>query len=204
MDKVHVSEGSGKLSGILSINTNPLTNSFCHGASQNTDQTKNWICKKCYSIKMLTSFRKNCVPRFEENSRLLSSGVLPHDALPAFFPGVLVRLHSHGELINGVHVRNFFAICRKSPGAFFSLFTKRPGLVKAHDEPIPENVTLVYSNLKIDQPRIRREDLPPPFHKVFNVMTHERGPAVNCFMKCIDCGTCFERTGPWCVVEKLK
>lgn len=51
---------------------------------------------------------------------------------------------------------------------------------------------------------IHRMALPPGFHKVFNVVTSEEKFVSNCFQRCADCLTCFERTGPWCIIEKIK
>ena len=53
-----ISKGSGKLEDIQSLNTNTLTNPFCIKQNKN----KNSICNKCYSINMLKTMRKNCVP----------------------------------------------------------------------------------------------------------------------------------------------
>ena len=181
MQKLRVSQGSGKLAGIKSINTNPLTNKFCqkqHG--------RGTVCDNCYSRRMLQTFRKNCVPAFESNSRLLSEPISP-DYLPRFKAGDFVRFHSHGELINLKHLLNFLLICDLSPDASFSLFTKRTNLIYAYEINFPVNLTLVYSN-----PIINSLKTPPScFHLSFNVITKGSDLIENCRGKCRDCLVCF-------------
>lgn len=155
IEKVHVSRGSGKLAGIRSINTNPLTNEFCRAASlcppDLLPDKKKLICRQCYSIKMLKTFRKNCVPAFQRNSNLLRRAFLElRQFPPPFKPGEHVRFNSHGELINAHHLSNLYDICKFNPEVKFSLFTKRAELIRAHIT--PDNLTLIYSNPIIDSP----------------------------------------------------
>ena len=71
MMEVHITNGSGKLDSIKSINTNTVTNDFC--IKMNKAKDTNIICTKCYSHAMLKTFRKNCLPWFQRNSDLLST-----------------------------------------------------------------------------------------------------------------------------------
>ena len=75
---LNISKGSGKMENIQSINTNTLTNNYCIKQSKN----KNSICNKCYSMRMLDTMRKNCIPNFQQNSELLSKSIIHVDLLP--------------------------------------------------------------------------------------------------------------------------
>ena len=68
------SVGSGKMLGIPSLNTDPTTNKFCQGMYNS--KKENLICRECYSMSMLNTFRKNCKPKFLNNSKFLSEKVL--------------------------------------------------------------------------------------------------------------------------------
>ena len=184
---VNISKMSGKLDGILAINTNPLTNSFC------IDQHKrknNIICNYCYSVNLLKTFRRSCVKSFQHNSDLLSSKIIHPDGLPiinsAFF-----RFSGHGELINNNHCINLINICVKNPSVNFALWTKRVTIVrdvlKTHKK--PKNLILIYSNPKIDH---ILKKIPDHFDKVFNNVT---SGAVNCSPKkgaCLACLKCYK------------
>ena len=56
------SNGSGKLEGIPSLNTNTLTNEYCKKMSSSGND--NIICTHCYSVSMLKTFMKYCEPKF--------------------------------------------------------------------------------------------------------------------------------------------
>ena len=64
---IKISKMSGKLAGLLAINTNTVTNPFCMSMAK-TDT----VCGKCYSHKMLSSYRKGCQKAFQHNSDALS------------------------------------------------------------------------------------------------------------------------------------
>ena len=189
---------TGKLTGVAGINTNPLTNDFCL-AMQETET----ICKNCYSCSMLKGIRKNCGPAWTRNGDLLKSKRLTVAELPTIPPTMPARFHAHGELFNKIHLINFYSIALFNPLSNFSLFTKRIELIRElKPERIPDNVTLVYSNPKVDKVI---ETPPAPFHKVFNVITDPTHPRINCGAKnCLKCLQCFKRTGESCIIELLK
>ena len=72
MNQLAWSKMTGKMDGIPALNTDTTTNKFCIAKSKDA----NSICSKCYSWNMLKTFRKNAVPRFQLNSKLLSEKVL--------------------------------------------------------------------------------------------------------------------------------
>ena len=53
------SVGSGKMLGIPSLNTDTVTNDFCK--SMYNSKVENLICRSCYSMSMLKTFRKNYI-----------------------------------------------------------------------------------------------------------------------------------------------
>jgi hypothetical protein len=181
------SVGSGKLESIPSLNTNTLSNDFC-----NKMKSTETICKMCYSHSMLGTFRKNCVPKFELNSKMLSEDTLSQDDILYRGFGILskaARFHSHGELINRVHMINILRICRNFPNTTFSLWTKRKNLVYSGLKLLgkPSNLILIYSNPKINSVM---DKVPDQFDKVFNNVT-EKSEQVNCHQKCKDCMMCY-------------
>ena len=120
------SVGSGKMIGIPSLNTDTPSNKFCQGMYNSTKV--NIICKECYSMSMLKTFRKNCRPKFTNNSKFLSSKIHDREYLPPC-PSTTGRFHSHGELINSIHLENILNICLNQPMTTFTLWTKRKNII---------------------------------------------------------------------------
>ena len=179
------SVGSGKMLGIPSLNTDTTSNKFCQGMYNSKQDI---ICNECYSMNMLTTFRKNCKPKFLNNSKYLSTKIHPREYLP-ICPSNVGRFHSHGELINSIHLENIMNICLNQPMTTFTLWTKRANIVsrvlKNRDK--PKNLILVYSNKYIDRLDIK---LPKHFDKVFNNVS-SRTNDVNCEGKCLECMKCY-------------
>ena len=196
---LNISKGSGKMENIQSINTNTLTNEFCIKQSKN----KNSICSSCYSMNNLKTFRKNCIPNFQQNSELLSKSIIHVDLLPnklnAFF-----RFSSHGELINNNHLINLINICLKNKHCTFTLWTKRTDIInKVFKEKIkPKNLILIFSNSKLNNPI---KSLPKYFDKTFNNVSKDfDNTKVNCFGKCQDCLVCYKHNNINQIVEYIK
>ena len=191
---------TGKMEGIPSINTNPLTNSFCNRSLKNPSKN---ICNNCYSKKMLRTYRKNCVNRFQQNSELLVNNVLKE--IPKFRDDMThMRFHSHGELINKEHLKNFYKIAEKNDHVTFALFTKRKYLVhKVNEEveSVPDNIVFIYSNPTIDDVN---QEIPEEFHKTFTVIKDCYGGIENCKGKCKDCLECYKKEGTKHIYEKIK
>ena len=180
------SVGSGKMIGIPSLNTDTPSNKFCQGMYNSTKE--NIICKECYSMSMLNTFRKNCRPKFTNNSKFLSSKIHAREYLPPC-PSTTGRFHSHGELINSIHLENMLNICLNQPMTTFTLWTKRKNIVnkvlKNRDK--PKNLILIYSNPYVDT---IVEDVPKHFDKTFNNVSTEQD-IINCNGKCLDCMMCY-------------
>ena len=179
------SVGSGKMLGIPSLNTATTTNKFCQGMYNSKQDI---ICKECYSMSMLNTFRKNCKPKFQNNSEYLSSKIHPREYLP-ICPSNVGRFHSHGELINSIHLENILNICLNQPMTTFTLWTKRSNIVnrvlKNRDK--TKNLILIYSNKYVDKLDIK---LPKHFDKVFNNVSKHTSD-VNCNKKCLECMMCY-------------
>ena len=179
------SVGSGKMLGIPSLNTDTPSNKFCQGMYNSKQDI---ICNECYSMNMLTTFRKNCKPKFLNNSKYLSTKIHPREYLP-ICPSNVGRFHSHGELINSIHLENIMNICLNQPMTTFTLWTKRANIVNRvlKNRAKPKNLILVYSNKYIDRLDIK---LPKHFDKVFNNVS-SKANNVNCEGKCLDCMKCY-------------
>lgn len=194
-----ISKGSGKLEDIQSLNTNTLTNPFCIKQNKN----KNSICNKCYSINMLKTMRKNCVPSWQNNSELLSKSIIHTELLPnvlnAFF-----RFSSHGELINENHFINLINICLKNEHCLFTLWTKRKDIINKVFKTMnkPKNLILIFSNSQLNKPI---KDLPKYFDKTFNNVTKEYdNNDVNCLGKCKECMICYKHNDIKTIIEYVK
>lgn len=188
-----VSKGSHKLNHIYSINTLPYLIPFCYKGFKN----KRSVCHYCYSVYSLYSFRSGCVEPYKRNTELLCK---PLKEIPVL-NYAYVRINSHGELINKHHFDNIVKIAAVNKWCKFSLFTKRLDIIRSYKKEIPGNITLVYSNPKLDKPLTAA---PEKFHKVFNVITDNKKFKVNCKLKCIDCLQCFKRTGSTSIIEHTK
>ena len=192
------SVGSGKMLGIPSLNTDTTTNKFCQGMYNSKQDI---ICRECYSMSMLNTFRKNCKPKFLNNSKFLSSKIHPKEYLPRCNSPV-GRFHSHGELINSIHLENILNICENQPKVIFTLWTKRKNIVNKvlKNRSKPKNLILIYSNKYIDRLDI---ELPKHFDKVFNNVSKSTSD-VNCNSKCLDCMMCYTLGEPTTQIIEVK
>lgn len=197
--KVWISKMTGKMEGIPSINVNPLSNTYCN---RNVKHAKN-ICNHCYcySKKMLKTYRKNCVNKWEQNSKLLSEYTLKK--APIFNKQTkYIRFHSHGELINKRHLKNLYKIADKNSHVTFALFTKRKKIVQAVKNP-PNNIVFIYSNPIIDDVKTGTI-IPEGFDKTFTVLMDNKSKTINCKQKCKTCLRCYKKTGDKYIFENLK
>ena len=201
--KIKVSKMSGKLKDIEAINSNPLSNLFCQ--SMNASGKKDCICTHCYSCSMLKAYRRNCVPAFEMNSKVLSQGKLELNDMPRFSKkNNIIRLHAHGELINDTHLLNLIDIVISNPTKTFSLYTKRADLIDKVFTNLakPDNLILVYSNPTIDTPITT---IPRHFDKVFNVYQNKYQDKINCGSKnCNGCRNCYDKNKVNIIYEAIK
>ena len=199
---MRISNGSGKLQDIRSLNTHTLTNEFC--ISMYNSSADDIICRKCYSMSMLNGLRKNCAPSSQENSDILSGGLIPSHMLPTILDAFF-RFSSHGELINMTMLENFHNITLHNPHCSFALWTKRKNFIRKfysqHEK--PANLILIYSNPRIDAVM----NQPPEFFdRTFNNVSKGSDVAQNCTgQKCRDCLLCYKAgNGVTQIVEAVK
>ena len=200
---IHISKMSGKLDGLRAISTNTVSNDFCQ-KMYNSGNGNN-ICTKCYSNKMLRTYRKNTQPALQRNSDLLSQSVDDAVLKATRILDSFLRLNAHGELINEQHLSNLVRLAELKPYTSFTLWTKRKNIVRkffdTHDK--PDNLILIYSNPRISSIM----DSPPEyFDKTFNnVLEHESVDQQNCTgQKCADCLLCYTKNDVKTIVEKVK
>ena len=109
------------------------------------------------------------------------------------FNKLIGRFHSHGELINAIHLINIFKICNMYPKTEWTLWTKNKNIVfdvilnQGYQK--PKNLKLIYSNVKVNKPL---NTVPNFFDGVFNVVTDDfEDVKINCNSKCIECMICY-------------
>ncbi len=201
---IHLTEHSGKMDGIRSISTNPLTNHFCNKMHDcGNDRV---ICTHCYATR-LVDFRLSLQKHVENNSIALSERVIPMNELPSY-TDELIRFDSFGELINETHLINFFNLCYKNPQTYHVLYTKRCNLVEDMAHLKPSNLKVVESNPIVDS--VYEKPKSPIADLVFNVVTPEyleQNPKykATCIKACNTCRLCYSRRTPMkFIVEMLK
>jgi hypothetical protein len=174
---------SGKMSGMVSINTSPKSNDYCNAMAKTSA-----VCGSCYSHRLMSIY-KTADACFTRNGEALSSGILAASEVPRMNAHT-VRFNAHGELINMEHLINLGLIACHNPKATFTLWTKRKDIVEKwlRDWGKPPNMILIYSSPKLD----RQSALPIGFDKVFTVYGKDTQTDINCGTKnCADCMTCY-------------
>lgn len=200
---IHISTMTGKLEDFHAISTNTRTNPYC--IKQNASGDADNICTKCYSHKMLSSYRKNMEPALERNSVALSTSIIDMASLPVINASMF-RFDAHGELINDIHLQNLCNIAIKNPKTAFALWTKRNDIISKFfaGNAKPDNLILIYSNPKIGTIMAKP---PKHFDRTFNnVLEHEHKEKQNCTgQKCKDCQLCYTiGNGVDTIVEMVK
>lgn len=198
---------SGKLMNITSINTSSLINEFCNkmGCREfcRKDRKRKTICEYCYAEKN-EKLRKQLEKCLINNTKMLTEKILTDDEIP-FLNNAFVRFHSFGELINDIHMHNFYNIAKKNEQTKFCLMTKRPELVVKY--PKLKNVVYILSSPIINK-KTDSEYL-DYFDKTFTVYTEEyikeNKIKINCHgLSCINCQKCYKRSGTQEIKELLR
>jgi hypothetical protein len=209
--RLNYSTMGGKLQGIAGVNTSALDNPFCAHMTKNPKS----VCAKCYSIRMLESYRKNCRAAFQKNAEILANDLLYEEEIkPCKKDKTAIRFSAHGELYNLCHLYNCFQIAKVNSDKICTLFTKRIDLLKQTTKSeIPDNMIIVYSNPLIDNPLsedyIKELELICHINKVFNVFTKDyamnNGISINCgSKKCKDCMVCYSHNNINVINELVK
>lgn len=109
------------------------------------------ICRHCFSF--LTPWM-NSIKAWTKNDLILSSVMLPKNSViidPNLIPSM--RYSSHGDLINDIHLYNYFRIAADNPAVQFALWTKN---VKIYHDGLklfgykPENIIVGFSPIQLN------------------------------------------------------
>lgn len=189
---------SNKMDGMISINTLPKLNPFC----LKMRESKENICFACYCKR--SEQYPNLQKSYAHNTEMLSSHVLTQKELPVI-EHLFCRFNAFGELMNKTHAKNLYTIARYNPAVTFTLWTKRPELLKGLKK--PDNMILIYSSPKKNV----EAELPAGFNKVFTVFNKEylrehSDVTINCGAKnCLTCHKCYSLNDTDIFIrEKLK
>lgn len=132
---------TGKLTGFLAVNLNPITSNFCQTMQKKTD----YVCQYCYSQAMISSFRKRCGPVFSQNAEQMKEP-LEDWQIPRFMPTDVVRFLAHGDMDTDMQFRNFCLIAKTNPETKFTMWTKRKDIVAVNLVHIPANLRMIQSS----------------------------------------------------------
>jgi hypothetical protein len=195
MNAVHITQGSGKLAGIISINTPTSTNPFCQAM-----QKKDSVCKSCYAQRY-EKLRPNIVEAFKRNLFLSERELLPQE-IPAINKQI-ARFASYGELINMMHFINLLRIALANPRTIFTLWTKRYRIVQRVLNVLgkPDNLILIYSSPIVG----KVSALPKGFDKVFTAFARGSDMTdINCHGSCNTCRLCYSHNDTTFINEIIK
>ena len=195
MNAILITQGSGKLAGIISINTPTTTNEYCQ-SMQKTDS----VCKSCYAQRY-EKLRPNIVQAFKRNLFLSERELLPQE-IPAINEQI-ARFASYGELINMMHFINMIRIALANRQTIFTLWTKRPKIVQIVLKLLgkPDNLILIYSSPVVGVP----SKLPKGFDKVFTAFAKGSDTTdINCHGACNSCRLCYSHNDTTFINEIIK
>lgn len=210
-NEVHVTwNHTGKMRGKASLSTSPLINCQC----QKNCKNEKWVCRFCYSIKMMKMY-KQLATALERNYHILTTSILPFDSLP-LINRLDFRFEAFGDLANETHFINYLNICKKNPNTIFAIWTKNPQIMaKVFDDmgyEKPKNLIIIYSN-PIVNTLIKLETIQKKYwfiDKTFNVFTKDflkdhPEYEVNCGAKCCnECNICYSFNDIKELIEVLK
>ena len=200
---------SGKMEGMLSLNTSCLTNPNCKAFSK----IEGSICQKCYANKLLI-YRQNVSECFEQNAFELTTRILNNEEINKnfrFYNINFFRFEAFGDLINNTQLLNYVNIEKANKNVKFALWTKNIKIVNEVFSKIkkPKNLQLVlsslYINKKLDESIIKAHIN----YKVFTVYDKDfiknNDININCgAKKCALCGVCYKNNSIKYINEKLK
>lgn len=142
---------TGKMTGMLSLNTSCLTNPNCKAFSK----VEGSICQKCYSHKLL-SCRQNVSKCFEQNAFELTTRILTNEEINKnfrFYNINFFRFEAFGDLMNDNQLLNYVNIAKANKNIKFALWTKNISIINDVFSKVkqPKNLQLVLSSLYINK-----------------------------------------------------
>lgn len=198
---------TGKMSGLHSLSTSVLANPNCERRRANGAT----ICAHCFSAAMANQY-KNMTPCLVKNTEILTSGLIPFDAIPVTTTA-LFRFESFGDLVNWLQVANYFAIARANKQTKFALWTKNPWIIsqaieKGHKKPSNLNIVLSspFMNRALNADKIKT--LFPFIDKIFTVYDPQFIEAnkveINCGARsCAMCRRCYNKNPKGVAIEMV-
>lgn len=186
--EMKISTMTGKMEGIPALSTSNRTNPSC----QRNRKVDGSVCHRCYAFTA-TGYRPALEAVLLNNSAILSESTLRDQQIPRTLSRVF-RFESHGDLINGRHLRNLVAICVANPGTTFTLWTKHYRIPETVFQTVakPANLILVYSSLMMGKPlkiaKFKYAD------KIFTVYRKDAPEVMNCSQACAKCLKCYTKS----------
>lgn len=204
---------TGKMTGIPSLSTSPLTNTRCQGRCK----VPGTICSLCYSVAMQRRYH-GLDGALRRNGAILYHTVIPAEDWPVLFSYDIFRIEAFGDLQTVIQGVNYINFMRRNPCVSFGVYTKNPDLYAAalamcgYDHCKPSNMVVNYSspyvNAVNDATYHRYEWM---IDHIFTVVDAQGvgaigGPsAINCgARRCNCCRQCYAHGGPLYIWEALK
>lgn len=190
-DYIHVTDHDGKLEGVKSVGTISFVNPICRQRMMNGES----VCHECFAQNY--GYRASTVAHLIINFDRLTSEILPIEKLP-FLPSCFGRIESMGDVCTLEQVINYIHICRKNPFVRFAAWTKNLKYwIEAFKlEGKPENLSFVFSSMKLNKPEEVPEFAKGFVDAVFTVYSFdfvkEHNVFINCGLAhCMECGKCY-------------
>lgn len=189
---------TAKMAGIASLSTDINSNPLCQARRSNGAA----ICSLCFSASLWDDKRgqyRRVNKAFKENTEIICNRILKDEELPEIDPKrfPLFRFEAFADLQSVIQVLNYFKIAKRNPSVKFALWTKNPGFIERalRLAAKPENIQIVLSSLRINQPTKARF---PFVDKIFTVYDEEGIKAgqidINCGARsCMTCRLCYEK-----------
>lgn len=196
---------TGKMEGMISINTSTIENPFCAKMSLIPGS----VCSHCYAREQFKRYPL-MVNKYAESTIDLTTRLLSWEEIPVIRSNnETCRLEAFGELNNEIQVINYFQICRRNPDINFALWTKRPDLIdKVIKSGIskPDNINIIWSTLMINgTPDIGKYDFVDGYFTVYTPeYAAEHNIIINCGGRlCNDCLNCYDYHDDIFIINEL-
>ena len=194
---------TGKMENILGLSTCCLYNPVCLARLK----AGTGICAECFAAALEMQY-KGTLENTSYNTEILTASIIPLEILPIISADEL-RIESFGDTQNWIQAANYMNMARVNPLLPVTAWTKNPGhyleaINRGYSK--PENFTLIFSSLELNQPQDIPEKYAAIIDKRFTVYTlawlDDNGldnSFINCGGRsCKNCQRCYQnakRTG---------
>lgn len=194
-----IAKHGGKMLNIPSISTSALVNEFCTSCNGCGLAATG----KCYAKKYL-KMRPTLAEKCARNTAFYTAVNLSDNDIPHINAAV-ARFESFGELENVQQFKNYCTIAWNNERCNFSMWTKRPEIIKEYDRNggiLPDNLNIILSSHAINKSDIDfyKSNYSGLFDAVFTVYTKEYAQKHNIKIDCIPgsgacmkCGKCYSK-----------